>query len=339
MKLNLKTKIIGGFLIMAVLMGVVSFITPLTGLSSFQITMVNIVASVLIALGLGVLISQSICKGVNKINSAIKKMSTSDLTERVDYNSSDEIGEIAKYYNVLLDERIKVVERTRLTATQIRTAGEQLSSAADQSSQSTQQVATSSLQMAKGAQDQSTNVQETARSVKQLTKVIDQLSKGATEQSAGVQKAVASITELSQTVAQVAENASQVAQGARLETESANLGMEKTRQTLAGIERIREASGNTAKQIEELGIRSSEIGKIVSVIDDIAAQTNLLALNAAIEAARAGEQGRGFAVVSDEVRKLAERTATATKEIADLIGNVQRGVDEANKIMPEEALL
>jgi methyl-accepting chemotaxis protein len=290
-------------------------------------------AGILFAIGLGFFLSQNISKAINKVNHAIKKMANSDLTERISLNSSDEIGEMARSYNTLLDERIRVVKQLRASASQIMSAGDQLAKAAEQSGQSTQQVATSSQQMAKGAHDQSTNAQDTAKSVKQLTEVIAQLSKGANEQSAGVQKAVTSITQVSNTVAQVAENANQAAQGAKLAAESAHTGVEKTRQTLAGIEKISQASGDTAKKLGELGTRSSEIGKIVAVIDDIAAQTNLLALNAAIEAARAGEQGRGFAVVSDEVRKLAERSATATKEIAELIASIQKGVDEAITVM------
>jgi methyl-accepting chemotaxis protein len=95
--------------------------------------------------------------------------------------------------------------------------------------------------------------------------------------------------------------------------------------------KIRSAVDAAAKQITDLGSQSEEIGKIVVVIDDIAAQTNLLALNAAIEAARAGEQGRGFAVVADEVRGLAERVTDATKEIAGLVDNIQKGVAESIK--------
>jgi methyl-accepting chemotaxis protein len=107
--------------------------------------------------------------------------------------------------------------------------------------------------------------------------------------------------------------------------------------TILGMETIRSKVGFSAGKVEEMGARSGEIGTILETIEDIASQTNLLALNAAIEAARAGEQGKGFAVVADEVRKLAERSSLATKEIAKLIKGIQQTVNEAVNAMKESA--
>jgi methyl-accepting chemotaxis protein len=104
------------------------------------------------------------------------------------------------------------------------------------------------------------------------------------------------------------------------------------------MEAIRAKVGLSASKVEEMGTRSEEIGAIVETIEDIASQTNLLALNAAIEAARAGEQGKGFAVVADEVRKLAERSSLATKEIAALIKGIQKTVSEAVTAMQASAV-
>ncbi|MGH9591767.1 MAG: methyl-accepting chemotaxis protein, partial [Bryobacteraceae bacterium] len=113
------------------------------------------------------------------------------------------------------------------------------------------------------------------------------------------------------------------ADASRKGAETAREGGRIVEETLSKMRSIANSVGETATKVQELGKSSDQIGEIIGVIDDIADQTNLLALNAAIEAARAGEQGRGFAVVADEVRKLAERTSKATKEIASMIKNIQ----------------
>ncbi|MEF2231011.1 MAG: methyl-accepting chemotaxis protein [Pseudodesulfovibrio sp.] len=156
------------------------------------------------------------------------------------------------------------------------------------------------------------------------------LSASADDQAQGAQKqrtqttAVAeAMEEMTGTVVEVARNAAATSEAAGQAQHSAGEGASMVANAVAAINEVAESAAMLGKEVGELDARAGEIGRIIGVINDIADQTNLLALNAAIEAARAGDAGRGFAVVADEVRKLAEKTMTATKEVEQAIGTIQ----------------
>ena len=185
-------------------------------------------------------------------------------------------------------------------------------------------------------------IRSIAATAEHLASASEEISTAASQQAstAGSQKdqtaqVATALQEMAATVQQVSENSGRAAEASRKAADTARQGGTVVAQTLVKMQVIADSVRDTAAKVEELGKRSDQIGRIVGVINDIADQTNLLALNAAIEAARAGEQGRGFAVVADEVRKLAERTTMATKEIATMIEAVQSETRLAVQAMEE----
>jgi twitching motility protein PilJ len=169
----------------------------------------------------------------------------------------------------------------------------------------------------------------------QILGASERMATGATQQDHEITNTSSAVEELTVSMKQVSNNAEASAEAARRALDAAEQGNRSVRDTLEGMQRIRSSVQATAKKIKSLGDRSLEISEIINVINDITEQTNLLALNAAIEAARAGEAGRGFAVVADEVRKLAEHSRTATKDIAALIKAIQAETNEAVVVMEE----
>jgi methyl-accepting chemotaxis protein len=179
----------------------------------------------------------------------------------------------------------------------------------------------------------SANANRLASSGEEISTASAQQAQGAETQKDQVRQVATAMQEMSSTVLDVSQNSLRAADAAGKAAAMARQGGEIVEGTLTKIRAVSESVGQTAEQVQALGQRSDQIGEIIGVIDEIAGQTNLLALNAAIEAARAGEQGRGFAVVADEVRKLAERTSRATKEIAQMIQGIQAETRSAVQAM------
>ncbi|MBW7573247.1 methyl-accepting chemotaxis protein [Caproiciproducens sp. AGMB10547] len=285
-----------------------------------------IVAALLLSVGIAVKISRDISKPVKEMSDAAKRMAEGDLNVEIGFQSKNEIGELGEAFATSaatirgyisdIGKILGEMERGNLDVqTDLEYIGdyaelknsltgiiEFLNDTMTQINQAAEQVASGSEQVSGGAQS---------------------LAQGATEQASSIQQLSASITEISSQVTTNAANAMNA---------NENVGIVRTE--------INTSNGHMKEMLEamtQINDSSSEIGKIIKVIEDIAFQTNILALNAAVEAARAGAAGKGFAVVADEVRNLASKSAQAAQNTTALIENSLRQVESGTKIADETA--
>jgi methyl-accepting chemotaxis protein len=207
--------------------------------------------------------------------------------------------------------------------------------AAEESSSATLQVGSTTEEIAEQMEIMFAKVEEIITSLGEMSSSSQQIADSVTALSSSTQETAASVTEFDAAIKEIeqsAERTNRLSDEAVRETER---GQKAVEESISGIQALCETVEQATTTIQELGRQSSAIGKILTVIDEVADQTSLLALNAAIIAAQAGEHGRGFAVVADEIGELAERTAVSTRDIAEIINHLQKGTREAVDTMTQ----
>jgi methyl-accepting chemotaxis protein len=325
-------------------------------------------AGLLIAFSLGVFISRIISKSINKLAEGANKVAAGDYDLKLDIVTNDEIGDLTGSFNIMIQnvkqaneaiirEKNSIAVKVEEAVKESEVQREYLAKSVDDILIEMNKFAGGDLTVALEVKHDdeigklysgfnkalyniknmllkvSEAVVSTASASSQISSSTEEMAAGAQEQSNQTMEVAGAVEEMTRTILETTKNSGIAAEAAKSAGASAKEGGKVVLETIEGMNRIAGVVNKSAETVQALGKSSDQIGEIIQVIDDIADQTNLLALNAAIEAARAGEQGRGFAVVADEVRKLAERTTKATKEIAGMIKHIQRDTSGAVESM------
>lgn len=228
------------------------------------------------------------------------------------------------------------IEEMNVGVTEIADGTDGLAASAEETAASMEEMVTSISEIKGSTEDLSMAVESTSTSIGQLSSAIKEVADNAGDLAEAAEETQAAIIEISSSIKEVEQRTKESAVlSDKVRSEAVTFGMTSIGKTIDGMKNIKSSVEKTANYIEKLGGRSDEIGKILVVIDEITDQTTMLALNAAILAAQAGEQGKGFSVVADEIKNLADRTASSTQEIAELIQSVRQEVSDAVTAMNE----
>jgi methyl-accepting chemotaxis protein len=277
-----------------------------------------VIGSLLLAIVLGLYISGMIIRPLKKAVTMLQDIAEGEgnLTVRLEEESRDEIGELAKWFNIFIEKLQIMVSDIAEYAGKLNTSSADLSALSAQMVSSAEQVSTQSGSVAGATEEMSANINAIASAAEEMSVNVQSISSSAEQMSQNVDSVASAIE----------ENSMELADVARFAKDGSDIAeMAKTK------------SVSAMQSIELLGKVAQDIGDVTSVISRIAKQTNLLALNATIEAASAGDAGRGFAVVAHEIKELADQSAKAAQDIASRVKGVQSSTDEVVKVIDEIA--